>query len=420
MTGNYLKEKNFYNNLIEICESIANGNYEYAKQLFEMTNFNNYPKPIARLAESFGLMLVKVEAREFHLETIIDQLRQTQQDLIKAHQQLKDENAELKQKLHQKFSFQNIIGKSKAVLNIIEKIKKTANTPFPVLLTGETGTGKEVIANAFHYSSIRANHPFIAINCSALPKDLIEAELFGIEKGVATGVDKREGKLVLAKKGTIFLDEIGDLNLSNQAKLLRALEEKKITPIGGKRPIPVQARIIAATNKNLEKEIKKGSFREDLFYRLNVIHIHIPPLRERPDDIPLLIKFFLENTCKQLGLKVKNLTPQAKQALLNYSWPGNVRELKNEIERAIVLSDTETIDVKDLSEKITISQENSNPLQLMSHHNNLTLKEAEKILIQQVLESTQGNKTEAAKRLGISREGLRKKMKRLGIKLLND
>ena len=404
-----------FKNLINICENIASGNYEQARRLFELTKFESYPSDIARLAEAFGLMLVKVEAREFHLETIIEKLKETQNELIQAQQQLKTENIELKQKLHKRLSFHNIIGKSRAIQDVIEKIKKTASTPFPVLITGETGTGKELIARAFHFSSCRLNFPFIAINCSAIPENLLEAELFGIEKGVATGVNKREGKIRQAHKGTIFLDEIADLSLPNQAKLLRVLEENQIEPLGGRNPIPIDVRIIAATNKDLEDEISAGRFRADLFYRLNVIHINLPALRERKDDIPLLVKHFLKTTCSRLSINIKKISPSTMEILSQYNWPGNIRELKNEIERAVALSDSDVIEPHDISPKLQNFKISSSIEKNLLVSPGTTLLDMEKALIIQTLKKTNGNKSEAARRLGITREGLRKKLKRLKI-----
>ena len=298
---------------------------------------------------------------------------------------------------------------------MIEKIKKTASTPFPVLITGETGTGKELIARAFHFSSCRLNFPFIAINCSAIPENLLEAELFGIEKGVATGVNKREGKIRQAHKGTIFLDEIADLSLPNQAKLLRVLEENQIEPLGGRNPIPIDVKIIAATNKDLEDEISAGRFREDLFYRLNVIHINLPALRERKDDIPLLVKHFLKTTCSRLSINIKKISPSTMEILSQYNWPGNIRELKNEIERAVALSDSDVIEPHDISPKLQNFKISSSIEKNLLVSPGTTLLDMEKALIIQTLKETNGNKSEASRRLGITREGLRKKLKRLKI-----
>ncbi len=410
-----VSNKDMFMQLITICESIAAGNYKQARRLFELTKFKDHPSDIARLAEAFGLMLVKVEAREFHLETIIDELKETQHKLLQAQIQLKAENVELKQRLTREFCFHNIIGQSRVIQEVIEKVKKTANIPFPVLITGETGTGKELIARAFHFSGTRAKHPFVPINCSAIPESLLESELFGIEKGVATGVNKREGKIRQAHKGTIFLDEIADLSLPNQAKLLRVLEDNLVEPVGGKRPISIDVRVIAATNKDLEREVRAGRFRKDLFYRLNVIHIELPPLRERKDDIPLLAKYFLTTTCNLLGIECKRFSPSVLKMFYQYKWPGNIRELKNEIERAVVLSDEEIIRREDFS--LRLYQKEPSPSEGIGRENlpEITLREMEKKLIAQALKRTRGNKSEAARQLGITREGLRKKIKRLNI-----
>ena len=232
---------------------------------------------------------------------------------------------------------------------IYKLAKKVSSSSSTVLILGESGTGKEVLAKYIHFCSKREG-PFIAINCAAIPEDLLEAELFGYEKGAFTGaVKSKPGKFELAHKGTLFLDEIGDLSLKLQAKLLRVLQEKQVERLGGNNPIKVEVRIIAATNKDLEKEVKEGRFREDLFFRLNVIPIKLPPLRERKEDIPLLAQFFLKKICQREGIEEKRLSPEALKILTEYSWPGNIRELENFIERLVILTEGEVIEVEDLS-----------------------------------------------------------------------
>src|SRR6201997_5162298 len=246
----------------------------------------------------------------------------------------------------------NIIRTSPKIQDVVKLIEKIANSPLNVLITGESGTGKELAARTIHTNSSRFEKPFIAINCAALPESLLESELFGIEKGVATGVERRVGKIEMARGGTLFLVEIGDMSLSAEAKLLRVLQERKLERVGGRSTIEVDVRVLAATNKDLNNEIKKGSFREDLYYRLNVIHIYMPPLREMKEDIPLLAQYFLSSFANELGRGSMHFSSYAMDCLVNYRWPGNVRELENEVKRAATLADSDVIDESDLSENV--------------------------------------------------------------------
>lgn len=273
------------------------------------------------------------------------------------------------------------------------------------------------MAKAIHYNGPRARRPFVALNCAALPESLVESELFGIEKGVATGVERRIGKFEAADSGTLFLDEVGDLSLTSQAKLLRVLQERVIEHVGGRKTIPVDVRILAATNKDLEAEIKKGSFREDLYYRLKVIQIQMPSLREIREDIPLLANYFLANYCREFKKEFMELSPQALNRLMNYSWPGNVRELENEMKRLVHSIRKKTITEEDLSAAIRGSSDMSLRLkarQVLDLRN--AMAEYEKIIIVDALEGYQHNQLRAAMALGLSRQGLIKKMKRYGIK----
>ncbi len=403
--------KNFgdiFKYLIKLAENVAEGIYEAPDELFELTG-ENYPEEVKRLAEAFGIMLVKVEAREFLLEKTIRELKRSKNELELAKSIIEKQNFDLKTTLRKEFSPQRILGISKPIKELQNTIKKIADTPVNVLITGESGTGKELVAKSIHFSSVRANEPFIAINCGALPETLIESELFGIERGVATGVEKRAGKLELAGNGTIFLDEIGEMSLNAQVKLLRALQEKVIERIGSNKPIKINARIIAATNKNLLEEIKKGKFREDLYYRLKVIHINIPPLRERKEDIPLLFNTFLEMYSKKYGRMIPfTVRKDTMDILMKYPWPGNIRELENEAERIVVLAHSNIITPDMLSQDILNYRDREDEIRTEEYNEEVEL-------IKKALKMTNGNKTAAAKLLGISREGLRKKMIRLGM-----
>jgi transcriptional regulator with PAS, ATPase and Fis domain len=403
-----VKEK-LFTDLTNICEQIARGRYKKAKQLFELTKKAKYPPMIARLAEAFGMMMVKVETREYHLEGVIENLTNAQNELAASKNRLAMENVNLRQNLREKFSPSGILGTSKGTAAVLSMIEKISHVSSNVLITGETGTGKELVAKAVHYNSNRADKSFIVINCSAIPEPIFESEIFGIEKGVATGVEKRIGKIEQAHGGTLFLDEIGDMPAACQAKMLRVIEEDSIQPVGARKVIPVDVRMIAATNKELKKEVEKGAFREDLFYRLNVVALHIPPLRERKEDIRLLASHFLLEAARRLGRDPMRISREAMEKLTAYAWPGNVRELRNEIERAVILTPSQEITVDDLTEGLrTHGQEG--PSEAGS-----SVRDNEKELIRKTLSDTGGNKSTAARLLGISREGLRKKMKRYGM-----
>jgi len=272
------------------------------------------------------------------------------QRLLGELQRAKDEIEYYKSKEDERCNFSNIIGKSKSLKDVFNLIERVAKTDATVLVLGESGTGKELVAGAIHYSSQRKDKPFVKINCVAIPEDLLEAELFGIEKNVATGVAGRMGRFEQTQCGTIFLDEIGDMSPSLQAKLLRVLQEREIEKIGGRKAIKVDVRVISATNKDLKKQIKKNKFRDDLYFRLNVFPISLPPLRKRREDIPLLIKHFIERYAKETKKPVVKISEGAEELLIQYDYPGNVRELENLIERAIILTDGDTILLEALPE----------------------------------------------------------------------
>lgn len=393
--------------LIAVTEEISKGRFGQYDDIFELTKSGQYPPLIARFAESFGMMAVKVEAREYRLEQIIEELRATELQLRTAREQLARENSSLKKNLRRSFPFSSILGTSPQIRELISKAERIADSRLSVIITGETGTGKELFAKAIHFNSPRSAKPFVAVNCSAIPETIFESEMFGIEKGVATGVEARIGKIQQAQGGTLFLDEVGEMPLQLQAKLLRVLEERTLERVGSRTAIPVDLRIIAATNRDLSKEISAGRFREDLYYRLNGVTLRIPPLRERKGDIELVARQFLEKWARSCGRPPMRMAKEALERLRNYPWPGNVRELDNEIERAVALAYGDIITTGDLSEVLQQAPSMSGGRSL--------LKDSEKQLIEQALKEAKGNKTQAAQRLGMSREGLRKKLKRLGL-----
>ena len=332
-------------------------------------------------------------------------------------QSLKEEVSSLRSQLKQRYAFANVIGNSSKMQEVYRMIDRVIQSDINVLIRGETGTGKELVARAIHYNSRKGDRPFVEVNCSAIPETLLEEELFGYEKGAFTDAKRQKiGLLELADDGTLFLDEIGCMNLNIQAKLLRAIEEKRFKRLGGTKDIEVSARIIAATNKDLEAAIKDGSFREDLYYRLNVVSIELPPLRERGDDILLLAKHFIERYNRQYNRRVKGFSPQAEELLLAYSWPGNVRELKNMIERAILLSDRNIITPDDIPmikakvKKATEVEEAKITINVL--RKGTPLYEIEKRIIKEILKITHGNKSEAARMLKISRPRLDRKIEK--------
>lgn len=304
----------------------------------------------------------------------------------------------------------SIIGSSAPILELLEMITYVAPTEATVLVTGESGTGKELVAEALHRNSERRTGPFIKVNCAALAENLLESELFGHEKGAFTGADRRrDGKFVQADGGTLLLDEIGDTTPAMQVKLLRILQEGELQRIGGEETLKVDVRIIAATNKNLEEEVQKGNFREDLYYRLNVVTMVVPPLRDRGGDVALLVDHFLAHFAKKNRRRVDSITPTCKKMLCSYPWPGNVRELENAIERGVILMRGEQLTEKSLPLPIQKhgAENNSN-----SNAPPASLQEAEKVLILQTLVETEGNKSEAARRLGITRKTLQNKLQK--------
>ena len=332
------------------------------------------------------------------------------------HSRLKEENRALKERLGSGFNSGNIIGRSRVMLELLETVALVAPTEATVLITGESGTGKELIARAIHVNSLRRQKPFIQINCAAITETLLESELFGHERGAFTGADRRrEGRFRLAHGGTIFLDEVSEMSVAMQAKLLRVLQEREIQRVGGEEVLKVDVRVMAATNRDLKKEIESGGFREDLYYRLNVVALTAPSLRERREDIPLLAQHFLETFAEKNRKHIKGFTPQAMDRLVRYNWPGNVRELMNAVERGVILCRDEYIAEKDFPLSVSEAEAPASELARGGLPADLPLEEVEKVTILNTLESAGGNKSETARRLGITRRTLHKKLKKYGV-----
>ncbi|MDK2745675.1 MAG: sigma-54 dependent transcriptional regulator [Nitrospira sp. BO4] len=323
---------------------------------------------------------------------------------------LRREVSRLRKEVRKEYSFHQILGKSKAIQMVFDLIRRVADSPTNVLITGESGTGKELVAKAIHYNSDRKDAPFIPVNCAAIPEQLLESELFGHMRGAFTDakMDKR-GLFEEAQKGTLFLDEISELPLMLQAKILRAIQEKEIRRVGATKPISVDVRIIAATNLNLSEEVKNKRFREDLYYRLNVIELKLPPLRERREDIPLLVDAFLKKCGAVRGKEVKGVSEAALAMLMDYTWPGNVRELENVIERAVTLSRSEKISPDDLPSAVQGARGERRVLDEAAEKS-LPLHELEKEYIKKILEKSGGNKYQTAHTLGIDRKTLYRKL----------
>jgi two-component system response regulator AtoC len=392
--------------------------------LSQIKKVSNPPEVI--IVTAFGTIKNAVEATKLgaydYLEKPVDNdelLLLTSRALEVKKLQKKVE--ELKLELSSRYHFSNIIGTSSQMNSVFQMMGKIAQVDGTVLITGESGTGKELVARAIHYKSLRKESPFVVVNCGAIPKDLIESEFFGHIKGAFTDAKtEKTGKFELANLGTIFLDEIGDLSPEAQVKLLRALGEKEIVKVGGIDTIPIDVRVIAATNKDLEDCVKKGDFREDLYWRLAVLSLHLPPLRNRKEDIPLLCEYLIQKFNKQLDKDIKGASKACSKYLKDYKWPGNVRELESVLYEAMVMSDSSLIREEDLPARITEMEtieaeeiiEQGKPLNETIHK---LSESVEKRLIQKALLATGGNKTRAAQRLGISRKTLFNKMSQYGL-----
>jgi two-component system response regulator AtoC len=364
-------------------------------QVIIITAYGSVPTAIAALKAGAYDYIEKPFSPE-KVELLINKLVE--------RQALLEENLSLRQKLTVKYSFENIVTKSAKMQKIVDIIKVVAASNAPVLISGESGTGKELIARAIHAQSYRKNKPFVVVSCGALPESLIESEFFGHESGAFTGASiQRRGKFEIANKATLFMDEVGDLNANVQVHLLRVLEEKLFYRVGGSEPVQTDVRLISATNKNLKKSIEAREFREDLFYRLSVVNIELPPLRERKEDIPVLAEFFLRRYNEENLKKVIGFSPDANDFLSKYAWPGNIRELENAIERAVILARGDYIKVGDISQQSLY----------LPHKTQVgkTIREIEKNHILDVLLEVGGNCSEAARLLGISRMTLYNKIK---------
>ena len=377
------------------------------------------PKPpICILMTAYGSEEIAVEAMKRGADDYIAkgrlQIDELEMRIARAlrQQNLEVENVSLHRQLDSKFGLESIIGHSPAMQEVFEIVQQVASSRATVLLQGESGTGKELIAKAIHQLSPRAKQPMVSVHCAALAPTLLESELFGHEKGAFTGAhERRVGRIEQAQGGTLFLDEIGEIDPSIQIKLLRFLGERTFERVGSNKTLTADVRLVVATNKNLEEMVKAGTFRDDLFFRLNVVKIQLPPLRGRAGDIPLLAQSFLREFAKENGKAISEFTADALELLLNYSWPGNVRELRSAIERAVVLCRGEKITARDLPDSVRAGPAVSDcDPQPMLERDGLTVTEAEKQLIIRALKETKGNRTLAAKKIGMSRRTLHRKL----------
>ena len=351
---------------------------------------------------------MKMGAEDYLLKPFMPDQVETLLEKIQKRKNLINENRYLRSEIDKKCGFGEIVGQSKVMKDIFSLIAKVAKSKATVLIHGESGTGKELVARAIHYNSPRSENSFIKVNCAALPETLLESELFGHEKGAFTGAGtKRLGRFELADKGTLLLDEISEITPEIQAKLLRVLQEREFERVGGMRSINVDVRMISTTNRNLTEEIKNGTFREDLYYRLNVVPVHLPPLRDRKEDIPLLAEYFLDKYCKENGREKMTISEDAVKEMVNYSWPGNIRELENIIERAVVICEDQTLKPEHFSKGMLVQGNSSAGSQFEA---GLSLREMEKRLIVETLNRENGNRTKTADVLKISIRTLRNKL----------
>ncbi len=416
-SGISLIEKNFYDLVLTDLKMPGADGMEVLKYVKEHS-----PDSICILLTGYGTIRNAVEAIKngaFDYLTKPVKLDEIAVTLKRAfeYRNLKRENVNLRNQLKKKYQFKNIIGESPAMQKVFETVEKVADTDSTVLILGESGTGKELIARALHYNSYRREGPFVPVNCAAIPSELLESELFGHEKGAFTSaIRTRIGRFELANGGTLFLDEIGDMNPNLQSKLLRVLQERQFERIGGVKPIKVDIRIISATHQDLKKAVLKKRFREDLYYRLNVIPIEIPPLRERRSDIPLLVHHFLHHFSRVRRKRVTGIAHEAMERLMEYDWPGNVRELENMIERLVILADGERIELADLPERVlpTSLGETATSMEIPEEGLSLetALNEFEKQLILQALNKSGWVKNKAAQLLQVNRTTLIEKIKR--------
>ena len=372
--------------------------------------------PVSIMMTAYGSIENAVEAMKagaYHYVTKpvnLDELELVIGRALKSRQ-IEAENVNLHEQLDQKFGLENLIGQSPAMLQMFDIIRQVAPTRASVLITGETGTGKELVAHAVHNLSPRKAGPFVAVHAAALPTTLLESELFGHEKGAFTGaVERRAGRFEMADGGTIFLDEVGELEPAMQVKLLRVLEERQFERVGGNKTLEVDVRLVAATNRDLKKMVTEGKFRDDLFYRLSVVTVNLPPLRERRDDVPLLVTAFNRQYSQENNTPVREITQEAVNLLMAYDWPGNVRELRNAIEQMVVLARGDRLTVRDIPAAIR-SGADLTKISVVRPGVTMTVEEAERQLIIQALKETDGNRTKAADKIGMSRRTLHRKLK---------
>ncbi len=397
------------------------------------------PQCAVLMITAFGTQRIAVEAMKAGAEDYLpkpfdnDELRLKVRKVMETQLLKRAHNQLLDQVRLETGVFENMIGRSRAMMRVFETIEKVAPTDVTVLVRGESGTGKELVARAIHFRSPRSRKPFIAVNCAAFSRELVESELFGHEKGAFTGaVQRREGKFEAADGGTLFLDEIGDMALETQAKLLRVLQEKQFERIGGNQPLSVDVRIIAATNQDLETMVSQGRFREDLYYRIKVVEIRIPPVRERREDIPLMVRHFIDDACQRFGKPAMRLSPEAMRACLDRPWKGNARSLKAAIEQAVILASGAEISPEDLfsgsdpeGDHAPAPMTNHVPLGSDDGDETLTFREAkdkfvgdwEREFFIRALRATGGNISRAAERIGMYRQSFQQKMRELGITL---
>ena len=374
--------------------------------------------PICILMTAYGSEELAVEAMKRGADDYIPKARLQLDELglrierALRHRKLETENVSLRQQLDSRFRMENIVGQSEAMREVLATVEQVAPSPATVLLQGESGTGKELVAKVIHQLSPRAQQPMVTVHCAGLSPSLLESELFGHEKGAFTGAhERRIGRFEKAEGGTLFLDEIGEIDAATQVKLLRFLGERTFERVGSSKTLTADVRLIAATNKNLEQLVKQGGFREDLFFRLNVIPIWLPPLRDRLEDIPLLANAFLREFATRENKTVSGFGPEVMDLLLRYSWPGNVRELRTAIEHAVVLCRGDKIIARDLPAAVRHGPRTAKPeAAIIVAQNNLTVPEAEKQLIIRTLKETKGNRTLTAKKLGLSRRTLHRKL----------
>ena len=391
-----LSEQAFLDTLINLCDDLAWGRPASEDRLFALTKEGAGPKNYVRLAEAFGMMLVKVESREYHRSQLIADLKTRNAELEEAHRLLAERNTHLMRTIQENYQTKKIVGQCEAMRKVIQLALTIARRPINTLILGPTGAGKEVIAKAIHFNSPRREGPFVAVNCTAIPDSLFESEMFGYVGGAFTGANPqgKAGFFESADGGTIFLDEIGEIPLQIQAKLLSVIQNKVVCRVGSTRSVPVDVRILAATNRDLRAEVAAGRFRQDLYYRLSAFSVELPPLRSCPEDVCFLIDRLMEKIPQKYGVPPRSLSGEAFGKLLAYNWPGNIRELENVLENAVALSESELI----YAEHIHLEGTAPAPLTLKER-----LKREERQILRQTLAQCGGSRVKAMELLGLSK-----------------